>query len=271
MSEKYKSLIKGHLHDLRTSAAFAKSNGLYLLLEYVVNETLSGRGDTLKELVIGDALYGRSSPYDPKIDSAVRVEARRLRRKLNEHYQGPGKRDAVRVTLPTGGYVPSFEILSAFARPEAANEVDEVVKGRTVDLAVMPFRALSGCERQDRFADGLTDQLIFALSKRSRLKLAPRMMVFQYKDRPYTVPEAVRDMGARAMLYGTCRSVGDRTRVTVETCDEQGFVTWSTQIDQVTSDDLALQDILSGAIISRMPSWLLGTIIRDRPLVAVVS
>ncbi|NKJ02413.1 hypothetical protein [Novosphingobium sp. SG707] len=271
MTDKDKSLIQGHLEDLRTSAAFAKSSGLYMLLEYVVSETLEGRGDTLKELVIGDALYGRSAPYDPRIDSAVRVEARRLRRKLSEHYQGAGKRDPVRVTLPTGGYVPSFEILSRFARSEAANEVDEVVKRLSVDLAIMPFRALSRSEHANAFADGLTDQLIFALSKRTRLKLAPRMMVFQYKDRAFTVPEAVQHTGAGAMLYGTCRSDGGCTRVTVEMCDEQGFVTWSTQIDQRTAEDIALQELLAGEIISRMPSWLISPNIRDRPMIAAIS
>lgn len=273
MTDKYKdkALIRTHLEHLRTSAAFARSGGLYLLLEYVVSETLDGRGDTLKELVIGDALYGRCSPYDPRIDSAVRVEARRLRRKLDEHYRGPGRLDPVRVTLPTGGYIPSFEILSNLTRPIVANEVSGAGQGLTVDLAIMPFRALSACERAGRFADGLTDQLIFALGKRSKLKLAPRLMVFQYKDRPYTVPEAVRDMGAGAMLHGTCRSEGDRTRVTVEMCDGQGFVTWSAQIDHGRVEDLLLQESLSGEIISRMPSWLLGANVRDRPLIAIAS
>jgi TolB-like protein len=64
---------------------------------------------------------------------------------------------------------------------------------------------------------------------------------------------------------------GERMRVTVELCDRQGFVTWSAQIDHHAAENLVLQETLSGDIISRMPSWLLGTPTRDRPLVAVVS
>jgi len=273
MTDKYKDtvLIRDHLEYLRTSAAFARSNGLYLLLAYVVGETLNGRGHTLKELVIGDALYGRVSPYDPRIDSAVRVEARRLRRKLADHYGGPGRHDPVRIALPTGSYLPEFEILSSAAVPTAANEVTGPTDGISVDLAIMPFRALGGTEKDSRFVDGLTDQLIFALGKRSKLKLAPRLAVFQFKDRQYTLLEAVKITGACAMLHGTYRSEGDRTRVTVEMCDGQGFVTWSTQIDHDVRDNLDLQETLSSEIIARMPSWILGAAVRERPIIAVVS
>lgn len=190
-----RTLIETHLAHLRNSAAFARSNGLFLLLNYVVNETLDGRGDTLKELVIGDALYGRSSPYDPRIDSAVRVEARRLRRKLSEHYAGPGLEDPIRIGLPTGSYLPQFEMRHDTGRALAVHEpaVDE--RSVCVDLAVMPFRALSDQESDRRFVDGLTDQVIFTLGKRSKLRLAPRLMIFQYKNRHYTVPEAVQSLG----------------------------------------------------------------------------
>lgn len=273
MTDKYedRKRIEGQLDHLRSSAAFVRCKGLFGLLAYVVNETLDGRGDTLKELVIGDALYGRSTPYDPRIDSAVRVEAGRLRRKLAQHYAGPGRHDPVRIRLPTGSYLPIFESNGAASCRAVSDHAAGAGQGAMVDLAIMPFRALSDREPDDHFADGLTDQLIFALGRRSPLRLAPRLMVFQYKNRHYTVPEVVEKLGADVMLHGTYRRVGDRRRVTVELCDSQGFVTWSAQVDHDRAEDILLQEIFAGEIVSRMPPWIVGAAMRERGLVAIAS
>jgi len=77
---------------------------LMVFLQFVVDETLNDEPGSLKEAVIGNAVYGREPSYDSRIHSTVRVEARRLRRKLDEYYAGPGRDDPVRISLPTGAY-----------------------------------------------------------------------------------------------------------------------------------------------------------------------
>ena len=72
--------VRAELERIRAHA-FTGSDKLYAFLHFVVEEALAGRAATLKELVIGIELYGGVIEYDPRIDSAVRVEARRLRRK----------------------------------------------------------------------------------------------------------------------------------------------------------------------------------------------
>ena len=75
------------------------------LLEYLVEETLAGRGADLKEYRIGVDVYGRSaSTYDPRIDPVVRVDIGRLRTKLGEYYAGEGCHAPLRLELPRGTY-----------------------------------------------------------------------------------------------------------------------------------------------------------------------
>ena len=250
-------LIRDHLEKLRFSGAFSRSSSLFAFLFYVVEETLAGRGETLKELVIGDALYSRSTPYDPRIASTVRVEARRLRRKLADYYDREGRADSVRIDLPTGGYRPVFAMGVSRFMPDLRSRAE--AQCVSADLAIMPFRALSSDAGDDSFADGLTDELIFALEHQSQLKLAPRLMVFQYKNRAYALSEAAENLGVGAVLHGTLRSSGVRTRVTVELSNPQGFVTWSVQVDEVIGEPILLQERLACAIVARMPAWIMGS------------
>ena len=78
-----------------------------LFLRYVVEETLSGRGDRLKEYSVAIEVFGRDVSFDPQTSSVVRVEASRLRTKLDEYNRNAGAEDAVVIELPRGGYAPS--------------------------------------------------------------------------------------------------------------------------------------------------------------------
>ena len=75
-------------------------------LKFVVEQTLAGEGERLKEYVIGVEVFDRDADYDPRLDAIVRVEAARLRTKLAEYYAGDGRSDAVVLSLPKGGYAP---------------------------------------------------------------------------------------------------------------------------------------------------------------------
>ena len=72
----------------------------------MVERHLEGRDTEIKESVIGVEVFGRKPDYNPKLDPIVRTEARRLRVRLTEYYQGVGAGDPVVIELPKGGYVP---------------------------------------------------------------------------------------------------------------------------------------------------------------------
>src|SRR5207249_11528153 len=82
------------------------------LLRFVVERTLEGREDEIKESVLGVEVFGRRS-FDPRTDPIVRVEASRLRQKLTSYYQSEGKEDGLPLVLPKRGYVPVCEHVDA--------------------------------------------------------------------------------------------------------------------------------------------------------------
>jgi tetratricopeptide (TPR) repeat protein len=78
----------------------------------VVEESLLGQPHRLKEYLIGLEVFDRREAFDPRVDSIVRVEARRLRYKIEEYYRTEGRDDTVRIVLRKGSYVPIFEYRS---------------------------------------------------------------------------------------------------------------------------------------------------------------
>jgi hypothetical protein len=104
------TLIRAELDKILSSPVFAKSGRLSEFLRLIVENGLRVNAEPLKETVIGVQVYGRSVAYDPKVEPIVRIEARRLRLKLDEYYAGTGNADRVIITVPSGGYAPQFEI-----------------------------------------------------------------------------------------------------------------------------------------------------------------
>lgn len=91
------------------SRYFSGSPRLSLFLRYVVEHTLEGEFSILKETCIGIAIFDKEATYDPKQEPIVRVEARRLRARLDEYYLSTGAQDTIRIRLPKGGYQAIFE------------------------------------------------------------------------------------------------------------------------------------------------------------------
>jgi TolB-like protein len=123
--------IRAQLRRILADPALQASPARRELLRFVVEETLAGRADRLKGFTIAIAVFGRGDDFDPQSDPVVRVEARRLRRDLGSYYVGAGKRDAVVISIPKGGYVPHFEwredVVPHAPPPAAAPDSDQEV------------------------------------------------------------------------------------------------------------------------------------------------
>ncbi len=100
--------VQNQLKRIVLSAGFRSSSRMIRFLELVVSTTTRGEGADLKEYVIGTEVFGKGPRFDPRLDSIVRVEARRLRRKLHDYYQTEGLCDPIVIELPVGTYAPVF-------------------------------------------------------------------------------------------------------------------------------------------------------------------
>lgn len=101
--------IRAELEKVLSSVAFQGAGRSGKLLRFLVERTVSGFGDQLKEYTVGVEALGRGAAFDPRTDSIVRVEASRLRSRLDVYNASEGRMDAVRIVLPKGAYVPKFE------------------------------------------------------------------------------------------------------------------------------------------------------------------
>lgn len=103
------SQIRSELERILRSRVFVHSHRIRRFLQFVVEECLAGQQHRLKEYLIGLEVFNRLETFDPRVDSIVRVEARRLRTKLDEYYQTEGQENEIRIELRKGSYVPIFE------------------------------------------------------------------------------------------------------------------------------------------------------------------
>src|SRR5882724_211261 len=85
--------ITDQVNKISGSSILKNSPVLRQFLHFIVDETIEGKGERIKEYTIGTMVLGRKTDFDPQFDAIVRIHAGRLRRALNEFYVGEGKRD----------------------------------------------------------------------------------------------------------------------------------------------------------------------------------
>ncbi len=106
------------LAHIESSAAFRSSRRHRALLRHLVERTLGGDQATLKESLLAVEVFGRSpGRFDPRLDSIVRVETRRLRKRLDDYFRTEGREAPMRIDLPVGSYVPVLALRDAPRHP----------------------------------------------------------------------------------------------------------------------------------------------------------
>jgi hypothetical protein len=99
------------LERILQSQVLHGSESLRAFLRFVVQKAVDAQEGQLKEYTIATEVFGRGEQYSPRTDSVVRVQASRLRSKLQEYYFTEGKADQILIELPKGHYTPSFSYL----------------------------------------------------------------------------------------------------------------------------------------------------------------
>lgn len=114
--------IHDELERILETKWLRESHQLSSLLRHIVEETLAGRRDGLKEYSLGLAVFHRPPDYDPRNDAIVRVQASLLRKRLAAYYEHEGRDSKLRIELPRGGYVPEFREVENEPAPPAESK-----------------------------------------------------------------------------------------------------------------------------------------------------
>jgi TolB-like protein len=184
--------ILAQLVRVLSSSQLSGSTVLSEFLNFIVRETLAGRGDELKEYTIGVHALKKESDFNPQLDSIVRIHAGRLRRALKEYYYEVGSNDRIMIVIPKGSYVPSFELrevaLIAHTDEPIVQEIsilssspkeqmEEKSPGTTFSsnhkssIAVLPFKKIGHGEILKYFTQGIGEYLSTELTLFQNLKV----------------------------------------------------------------------------------------------------
>ena len=238
-------LIADQLDRILRGATFRQADRLKRFLAFVVKEAIAGRGSALKEYVIGVQVFRKEVGFDPRTDPIVRVQARRLRAKLERYYREEGRGDPLVIDLPRGGYAPTFNAPST--APLIRRSPAPAVLGRNT-VAVHEIEDLSPAGDLVSIAQSVREELIH------RLTGVPDLRVLVVSPPPRG-DGATDPPGASAAIAieGSVRRSGERLRIGVRLMDiETRTSLWSTSVDGLIADPFTAQDQAVNALLVKI-------------------
>jgi TolB-like protein len=231
-----RTVVASQLEKILASSTFVRSKRLGRFLRFTVEQCLEGRQNALKEYLVGVEVFNKMESFDPRIDSIVRVEARRLRSKLERYYQTEGKDDAIVIQFRKGSYVPMLltrEQLKSLGLGDdygSRTGFKSIAVSRFVNLGVDPTHS--------HFCSGLTDDIISALTKIPSFRVMAR-----------TAPSG-EDTRADYLLEGSVRKQSERMRIAVQLIDSaNSLYLWSETYERDLNDVFAVQDEISRSVV----------------------
>ncbi len=209
------------LERMESSPDFKATPQQIALLKYVVARTQEGNADGIKGYTVATEVFGRGADFDQSIDPIVSIQASRLRQALSRYYETAGINDPLKIDIPLGTYVPTFnEGLPEY--PDIAAEPAESVCDMAAwpIILVRPLLNLTANPDDDYLSVGLTAELAHALSHYREIRVleAPR----GDRKSPHT------EMDFDFIIDGHVRRDPSGVRVTIRLRDaEKGVRIWS--------------------------------------------
>jgi serine/threonine-protein kinase len=243
--------VRAQLDRILHSRAFRNSERLQRFLKFAVECALEGTVDRLKESLLGRFVFDRGSKYDPRTDSIVRVESQRMRKKLREYYEVEGQADPVSIVFKAGSYVPTFVYLTSVddRRRQTPGEEPEARLLNRQTVAVLPLSNLSADPEQEYFCDGITDDIIYALSRIPGLNVIGHTSVFALKGAAEDIREIGTRLGAGTIVDGSIRKSGNRLKIFAEILDvASGEVRWAETYARTLDGLFTLEEEIAQAV-----------------------
>jgi adenylate cyclase len=230
-----------------------------------MQKAMAARGATMPEdrrialrvgLHVGDVIIDGDDIFGDGVNVAARLEAlaepggfclssdavRQVRGKVDAAFDNMGLQALKNISQP----IEVWRWSSNGGRAPAASTPMSLAMPSKPSIAVLPFQNMGGDPEQEYFADGITEDIITALSKWRSFLVIARNTTFTYKGRPVDVKQIGRELGARYVLEGSVRRAGARLRVTAQLIESDGAAhVWAERYDRELADVFAIQDDLS--------------------------
>jgi TolB-like protein len=240
-------LVHVELDRLVRSRELRGSKALSELLCYCVQQTLANNVQQLKEYWIGVNVFRRGDEFDPAADPIVRVQARRLRHKLESYYRSNGSRE-VTIALRKGAYLTDFHVA-----PIEQHANSSSASAPITSVAVLPIADLNSDAENRTFCEGLMDELIHALAEAGELLVVARTSLLQYRNTLIDIRDIGQQLGADAIIEGSVVREAARRRVSIRLIDARtGYALLSWQADADAGEAIKAQESLAQTFVSNM-------------------
>ena len=240
--------IEAELGCVLDSRSFGRSARQRALLRYLVDARNALGSARLKKSTIALDVFDRdAATYDSATDGIVRVSVNRLRDLLDRYYEDEGARAVLRFEIQRGGYVPIIRRATPTGLPPLQR------------IAVLPLANFTGNPDNEALCDGLTEDIIDAMTRVPDTRIIARTSSFRFKEQALDVREIAQALNVDALLQGSVQQVGDRLRVTAQlVLGSDGSHLWSHAFycvpEERESLQLAIVDIMLRALGKRTPS-----------------
>lgn len=214
-------LILQEVESLLAWKPMQSSPLLCRFLQFVVNETLAGRENQIKEYTIAREVLGRPIEFSNGQDASVRIHAMRLRKILGDYYQGPGADAKVLIELPKGSYRPVFrfkedEIVQKGHQNTISSQGDGIPEEKVL---IMPFICLSRNTEFNFEIDGFCEYLTENLMMFQDIAVIPYEFVLKRIAAGALPGEVVKDLDATCYVSGSIEFTDNQIDVSVRLVD----------------------------------------------------
>jgi TolB-like protein len=167
-----------------------------------------------------------------------------VRNRVDADYQDMGPQAVKNVSAPVQAYAVNFETAVDTGTAKAPDKPS---------IAVLPFDNLSGDPEQEYFSDGITEDIITALSRIRQFFVIARNTTFTYKGQAVDVLAVARDLGVRYVLEGSVRKSGERVRITAQLIDgATGNHLWAERYDRNLEDIFEVRDEITQTVVGAL-------------------
>lgn len=273
-----KEEIREELDRILSSEMFSRSSVLSNFLKFIVEETIEGDTENLKEYTIAVSALGKADDFNPQIDAIVRIHAGRLRRLLNDYYKGPGLNNSVKIEVVKGTYVPAFRSQSVQSSNFKQEDTEKkhglkaielsptptVYSRSKLTLAVLPFRNLCPDDEYQFFVDGFGEELTRIFSAEEDIAVVAHFSSLKYASISEDIRVIGADLGVHYVITGSVKRSNKEIRVNVALIETvKGIQIWSKNYthDLEKNDMIDIQDQIDHDVFSIL-SGQYGFIVR---------
>src|SRR5262245_32538234 len=225
--------VEEELERIFRDPHFTESAILKKFLSFIVQETIQGRSNCLKEYTIAINVLEKPLSFNPQENGIVRIHAGRLRRALGEYYGDMGRDDQIVITIPKGKYVPAFAnrsnpVEAAIIERQLDDEIYPSAEADDIVLAILAFTCTTKTGPAHSFAEGLCLQLNSTLMDLDQISVIAYQAVKNLAEHNPDYKQLGASIGFNNVITGGVQFLKDKMRVNIQLIECNSYKqTWS--------------------------------------------